>query len=500
MIQKLSDNERETLRRRQMLYNVMTSRAQLMQNLFDERRDIDVECGYPKELTINHYKYLYEREGIATRVVTLWPTECWQQPPRVYETEDATTTAFEDAFDELGKTLAGQSWMVDRETNVIWHYLQRLDDVAGIGQFGAMLIGFSDGDDLMKPVTPGEGLTVNFLRPFDQSMIEITEINDDSSDRRYGWPEQYELQIVDPKNLKTGVYSTKGQKVHWSRILHFADNTTISDVLGTPRMQTVFNRLYDLRKLLGGSAEMFWKGAFPGYSFEVDPELGDIDMDSEAVKEEFAAYADGLQRYMALSGVSAKSLAPQVADPGQHIDAQLQAVALTIGVPQRVFLGSEQAQLASGQDSRRWNGRLTRRNNSTLTPKMLAPLIDRFIEFKVLPEPKEYFIEWPDLDAPTDMDKVEMGAKFTEAIAKYSAAGGQTIVPETEWLVHVMGLPQDLAESIVEAATEAIEEEERELERAMEAQEQIMAKREADELMGGGDDDEQGNQGGNGNN
>ncbi|NIP37253.1 MAG: hypothetical protein GWN12_20630, partial [Thermoplasmata archaeon] len=71
------------------------TRATLLNKLIDSRRDVDLECGYPKQLTTAHYKIMYDREGIATRVVALMPEESWADDPDVIETEDPTETAFE---------------------------------------------------------------------------------------------------------------------------------------------------------------------------------------------------------------------------------------------------------------------------------------------------------------------------------------------------------------------------------------------------------------------
>ena len=75
----------------------------LITELFDDRRDIDEECGYPKDITASQYRYMYDREGIAQKVVKFWPQETWVKRPRIYETEDPTETAFEFEWEALLK-------------------------------------------------------------------------------------------------------------------------------------------------------------------------------------------------------------------------------------------------------------------------------------------------------------------------------------------------------------------------------------------------------------
>lgn len=441
----------------QLVFNaVATMRTQFMNKLLDTRRDIDDECGYPKIITANQYRLLYDREGIAERVVNVYPFESWALDPEIVETDEAATTPFEQAWQDL----------CDRMR--CFSYLQRVDELSGIGHYGLLLLGLDDGAPLDEPV---EGMDdkggkvgqanhrLLYLRAFDESLVDVAGYETDPLNPRFGEPTFYNVTFYDPNTQESGAVATQDQttkRVHWSRVIHVADNRKSSEVFGVPRMRPVYNRLYDLRKLLGGSAEMFWKGAFPGYSFEVSPDMGDVEIDSTALREEFDSYSNGLQRYLALSGVQAKSLAPQVASPAAHIEGQIQAIAITLGVPMRVFTGSEQAQLASGQDARAWNRRLDRRREQYLTPFLVRPYIDRLIAFGVLPEPTEYRVVWPDLAAPTEADKAGIAVQRTEAFSKYVAGGVDSLVPPMEYLTLVAGMSQDEAEAIMEAAYDHI--------------------------------------------
>jgi hypothetical protein len=440
----------------EMAFNAATMRSQFLSKLLDPRRDIDDECGYPKVVTAEQYRLLYDREGIAERVVNVYPFESWALDPEIYETEDADETEFEAAWDALN------------DDYHCYAYLQRVDELSGIGHYGVLLLGLGDGAELSDPVDgmdeAGQQVgkpqhSLLYLRVFDESLVDIASYETDPTNPRFGFPTAYNITFHDPNLQESGAVATQDQttkRVHWHRVLHVADNRKSSEVFGVPRMRPVYNRLYDLRKLLGGSAEMFWKGAFPGYSFEVSPEMGEVEIDSAALRTEFESYSNGLQRYLALTGVQAKSLAPQVADPQAHVDAQLQAIAITLGVPMRVFMGSEQAQLASGQDARAWNRRVDRRREKYLTPMLIRPYIDRLITLGVLPEPVEYTVRFPDLAAPTDEDRAGIALRRTEAFAKYVGGGVDTLIPPMEFLTIVCGMRDEEAEAIMEAAYDHI--------------------------------------------
>lgn len=437
----------------QMMYNTMTTRAKVLQQLIDPRRDINAECGYPDEITIAMYRQTYDREGIAARVVDVFPDECWAVDPVIVETAYTTLNSFE------------QAWLDLDITNNILHYLHRVDRVSGIGQFGVLLLGLSDtkdltkaakgvGDDGVPSKEPGS-YKLLFVRAFDQTLVSIKDWELDLRNPRYGLPKMYTIKQGHPQQVLDGTQPPlQSMDVHWSRIIHVADDRVSSEVFGTPRLQSVFNRVLDISKLLAGSAEMFWKGAFPGYSFELMPNLiGEVEMDKESMRLEFEKYSNGLQRYLALTGVTAKSLEPQVASPEYHMDAQIQALAIAKGVPVRVFIGSEEAKLASTQDARTWNKRLRRRQSKYLAPMLVRPFADRLIALGILPPPEEsplYKITWPDLNSPTDSDKASVAVSWTEALTKYVQSGLVRILPPEAFLTFILEIPLDKAKAMLE--------------------------------------------------
>lgn len=455
----------------QMVHNLFLARKDFLKQTLDaEGRDLNAECGYPDQITKEMYRQLYDRNGIATRVVRLYPEECWETDPEVYEVEESDDTEFETAWKDLGKNLIGESWLqgVSDEGNPIWHYLQRADELSGIGHFGIILLGLSDGKKLSDPA-PGideKGLRTKarpkevkllFLRALDESLVEISEYERDEANPRYGLPKFYNITLASREEGPTAPSQTQ-TKVHWSRIIHIADNCKASEVFGMPRLQNVYDRILDLRKMYGGSAEMFWKGAFPGLSFEMNPDaLETSEIDREEVREEFERYQNGLQRYLAVTGLQAKSLAPQVASPVDHITVQLQAIAITIDVPLRVFMGAEEAKLASTQDAKQWSRRLKKRRTKYITPRIVQPFVNRLIMVGVLPEPQQYFVAWQDLDTPTDLDKADVAVRLTQALAAYISGGVDTIIPPMEFLTHVLKYSTEEATAILEAATDRMD-------------------------------------------
>lgn len=426
-------------------------RAEFLRFMMDGPREIDSECGYPAWLTPDHYRLMYDREGIARRVVNCEPEESWAMDPEINENEDSEETAFEKAVDDLNSK------------HNIWHYLQRLDVLSGIGQYGVLLLGINDGKNLNEPIDGfNDDGTVSktnkyqllFMRPFSEDVVFVKTRETDTSNRRYGLPTMYTVHFRDFPNWGVQAGEIVARDVHWTRMLHAADNRKMSEIFGTPRMQPVWNRLYDLRKIYAASGESFWKGCFSGISFEVNPELADqgVEIDKDSVRKEMDKFTQGLQRYIATTGVSAKTLPTQVTDPTGAVEAHLKAIAISLGIPYRILFGSEEAKLAGNQDSDAWIKRVMKRQGKYLTPMLVRPFIERMIALGVLPEPKEFQVVWPDLHADDDQSTAQVGMTRTQALAAYVQGGVAQLVPPPEYLKHILDMTDDEIKAILKAA------------------------------------------------
>ena len=454
-----------------LVANVLMTRSGLWKKFLQPRTDINDECGFPttSELTAADYRDLYDREAVAARVVEVMPHESWLVSPSIYEDEDVDNdTPFEVAWAELCNLLRGIGWYQGDEGNPIWEALRRADVLSGIGSYGVLLLGLDDGKELLEPV---EGISPNgssagsanparkllYLRAFDESLTATVQYENDQSNPRYGMPTLYNLTFNDPLEARGGFgAATTSHQVHWTRVIHLADNLGSSEVWGVPRVRPVYNNLINLRKLYHGSAQMYWQGAFPGLALEMQPqhdyEFGPEDKD--ALREQLEKYMTGLQRYLALQGLTVKSIAPQVVDPTPQIDVQIEAICIRLGIPKRIFSGSERGELSSSQDQRAWNSRVQRRQNGYLTPRIIVPLVDRLIALGVLPVPESYQVVWPDLDALTEEEQATIAAKRTEALAKYVQGQVETLIPPLDYLVRILKMPREEAVEVLEAAME----------------------------------------------
>jgi len=434
----------------ELVGNASLSRAQLMQSMLDQGgKDINESCGYPEVITPEMYTEMYAREGVGARIVDVWPEETWSEKPAIYENEHPEdATAFETA------------WRSVDEKYHVTSVMARADALSGVGKYGVILLGVNDGKQLNEPIegVDSEDATqateereLLFIRPFMETAVKPTQMETNVRNSRFGRVKEYTIDFMDGN-------TNVSRKVHWSRIIHLADRREMSEIEGVPRMQKSYNRLLDIRKILGGSGEMFWKGGFPGYSFEVDND-GEVEVDKESLRAEMEKYMNGLQRYLALEGVKAKSLAPQVEDPKGHLTCQLDACAMTEGIPKRILFGSEQAELASSQDTKTWNRRVAKRQKYYASPYIIRPVINRLISIGILPFVEAYFIDWEDLNTTSDKEKADVAKAWAEALAKFVQGDVEQVIPIQEFLSILGALPQEQVKQIMDALDDSMAEE-----------------------------------------
>ena len=430
-------------------YSALMSRYMMAAKLgmsFGGDRDIYKALGYKERLTYADYMAQYLRQDIARAIVDRPVQGTWQGDLQLSEPGDADTTPLETAFLELEKQLR------------LKNKLARLDRLASIGHYAVLLIGF---DDITAPESWMEDVKgkrkIMYVKPLSEATAPIVEYEESPQSERYGQPLFYEVAAD-----KTKI------RVHYSRVIHVTTGQLEDDVMGTPVLKPVFNRLKDLEKLVGGSAEMFWKGAFPGYQGKIKDDY-QIDKETkENLKEQLDEYEHGLRRFLIAQGVDLSPLSSQVADPRNHVDVQVQMISAQTGIPKRILTGSERGELASSEDKNSWNAIIQTRREEYAEPTILRPFVDKCIEHGVLTEGK-YVVQWSDLFAVGEKEKAEVGRIRASAIKEYVSQPLATeIIPPAAFMEFMLGFDRDQIELINEMVEEAMIEEER---RAMEDEE-----------------------------
>lgn len=408
---------------------------------FSGARDLYEVLGWKREIRFQDYWNEFERNGIGKRIITAPVASTWYGKVSISETQKQDETTFEKTWKELDEKLS----LIPK--------LIRLDILSGIGRYGVLLLGFSGVEDFSLPFTPGQGTQLLYVQPYHEDNAKIIEWETNARDPRYGKPKMYQVNAAPPDSP---LGTTRPLRVHWTRILHVAEGCLENDVFGTPRLLGSFNRIQDIDKLAGGSAEMFWQGALGGraYVAKENYKFGPNDMTN--LQTEIDEYVHGLRRYQRLQGVDVQDLSPQVSSPKDHIDVQLDLISGDTGIPKRLLIGSERGELASSQDAENWNSRVQQRREQFAEPFILRPFVNLLIQCKILPEVAEgYQIEWTPLTTMGRKETVEVSKIQTETIAAYvNAPGAELLVPEEFFLEEVVGFSRDQIDRIKESRTE----------------------------------------------
>lgn len=406
-------------------------------------RDIYKTLGYPTTVTPDNYHAKYERQDIAKRVIDMLPEDCWRDAPTITEEGEKETQFERDVVAMV-------------EKHAIWEKMLRLDKLARLGEYALLLCGFDDGKQSGEPVQTGNRKLL-FLEPYGDIHASISEYEENVEDERYGKPKVYNL---------TTKFGAKQQvlRVHYSRVVHVSEGNMESSVLGVPALQAIYNRLLNVELIAGGSAEMFWRGAFMGMAFIADKTATFGPQERSEFLEEIENYVHGLKRYMRLKGITPQPLAPQVSDPRGHMDVQLMLVCAATGTPKRKLIGSERGELASTQDDENWDDKVQGRQRNHCETKMVRPFFDLLAETgAVAPHSEDgYTVDWQDIRTPSDKDRAEVADLVAKAVKTYLDGSVDQSIPPEIFFADYLGMSHDKLDQIEMILKEREDEEERE--------------------------------------
>lgn len=398
-------------------------------------RNIYTALGYPTEILFKDYLAKYLRMDIAKAVINRPIEATWRGEVIVKDVDDTKET-LQNAWETLYY-----------ELNLKQKFI-RLDKLASIGRFGILLLGFSDTKtifDWEKPVKKGQGLKLLYVTPFSESGILINTYEQDPTNKRYGLPLTYSINvIINEKESITRI-------VHWTRVIHVTGEILDNEVYGVPILESIYNRLLDLEKLVGAGAETFWRGARPGFTGKVNEDYkvpNGTDL-KDALDAQMLEYEHNLRRFFIAEGVDIQALQQQLADPSGNVDVQIQMISAVTGIPKRILIGSERGELSSNQDKDSWIELITTRREEYAQIQILYPFVDRMMEYGILPLDKEYMADWSSLYEVKELDKVIVGKTRTEALNTYvTNPMASELMPPEMFYKHLLGLTEEQIEEI----------------------------------------------------
>jgi uncharacterized protein len=389
-------------------FNTIATARQLLSRglgeMFGGRRDLYTTFGYTKNFTYEEAIMRYRRLGMVSRIVNAYPDAVWTRPPQYVEGVGATATP---------ANLHRAVLKLDKGVR-FYHYINRADRLAGVGPYSVLLLGFDDvrsNEDLVRPVEKNKN-AIAYMQAYGHGQCKVMEWETDATSPYFGMPKIYSLGLA--TNIP-GAHENTTSPVNWvtvhrDRVIHVIDSPMDNDVYGYPILERVYNSMDDVEKITGGSAEMFWLNGRGGMHIDVDKDTQFTEAHAKDLRQQIDDFQNDLVRVLRTRGVNINQLGAQGVNPEPVFNVVMSMVSIATGIPQRIFIGSEQGKLASEQDRANWAVRLESRRVLQSEPTILHPLIERLQRFGVLPD-EEYNTQWPESFQMSPLERSQTSAQ-----------------------------------------------------------------------------------------
>ena len=415
--------------------------------------------GYKLNPRYDDFYHLYNREGVAKRIIDVIVDSTWNSLPLVTDNQIQDNRDIKvayDPFEDACYKLFHQNKFLSN--------IKRTDKLASIGQYSILVIGTkveatedengnvnTKANELDQPLPQMESVRdIAYLEPYSESQAEVSEWILDPTNENFGKPKMYTITPV--QRSSKGTFAKAVQvKVHPSRVIHITQDNIDDEYFGTPALQNVYNLIYDLVKCTGSNAEIYWLGAYHGLNFDVRDGYELTPEDEEAMEKEIINYTNKLQRFIKTKGITVQPLGSTYTDSSGVINTIMQLIAGAKSIPMRILFGAENGQYAGSVDQDTFFSMISSRRASFAEEGVLKPLIDRLVEAGALPQPKEeeYWFVWPDLVEMAESEKMTsvqtqiqtlssaqsaIEAKMTSLAEVRIALGMPPVVPSEEAL------------------------------------------------------------------
>lgn len=364
----------------------------------DTLHNIYLDFGYPLSLEFFNFWNMYRRFGIARRVVELYPDQTWSDDPIIVGGDQFNR--------ELGKL---------NQDFGLWRRLKGLDTRQRVGRYAGLFMRVRDKVSPENPIVgrlPGLGALVDMI-PLYESQLQVSTTEDNVLKDNYGMPTMYQFTsgTAGNRNEKAG----SSFQIHPSRIIIASEDSDNSGIYGIPVLESIYNSLMDLRKVLGGGGEGFYKNSAQSIVFNLtDPASA---KSNEKILNKFNENFDDFSRNRSrralwTPGMEANVLSSLLLDPKNFADNSLNDVSAGSGIPITLLIGNQTGRLAGDQDSKGFLGQVQARRLDFGTD-MVTDTLDWMIKWGILPA-SPYEVEWPDAMAPSREQKLNNAAKMAE--------------------------------------------------------------------------------------
>ncbi|MDT7834973.1 anti-CBASS protein Acb1 family protein [Aquabacterium sp. OR-4] len=402
------------------------------------------QYGYSDTLGFDHFYRAYSRGGAAFGAVHRLLDKCWEEVPRIKRPDTDDETPWEKKLGDLLKSLKA------------WQKLRDLDRRNMVGRYAGLIYRVADGKRLSEPMERAAKLVD--IVPLFEDQLKVTKWHaDETNAETFGKPAmwQYRRRALSSQGDQQGK-PDEWADVHPSRVQILAEGAAGGDFLdGVPLLRAGFNALVDLEKVRGGSGESFLKNASRNLNINFSPDVSphvvtsnpDGTPSGKTVRQVLGEQVDNLNRsidsVLVTQGADAKALQTTQADPEPAWRVAANDFAASVQIPATILFGQQTGRLASDQDQQDWLARCSSRQVNELTP-MLEEFIRRGQAAGWI-EAGDFEIEWSDLGAPSDKDKVDLADKMANTNKTAMAYGSRPIYTDEE-VRRVGGYHEPIAE------------------------------------------------------
>ncbi len=382
------------------------------------------QYGYKTDLSFQDFRQAYERGGPAHGAVHKILGKCWEKLPRIKQPDADKVTPWEKKITALLKPING------------WQKLMGFDRRNLVGRFSALIYRVADGKPLSEPLEKGSAL--KDLIPIYENQIKVTDWHSDLQDPdNYGKPRMFQYRARgDSLSGDNQGRPEMWADVHPSRVQILAEGADGDDFFeGVPLLKAGFNALVDLEKLRGGGAESALKNAARTIVVKFDaaasPQVITSNPDGtqsaksvrQIIEDQTKALNSNQDTSMVLQGGEATTLQTQASDLSPQWTIAANEFAASVGLPFTILFGQQTGRLASDEDQKDYVARAVGRQVNTLSP-MLTEFVRRMQACGII-DAGDFEIEWPDLGAPTDDQRLDNAGKMVAA-NKTAFDGGST--------------------------------------------------------------------------
>lgn len=398
----------------------------------DTLHNIYLDYGYPLSLTFFNFWSMYRRFGIARRVVELYPDQTWLDDP-IIEGGDKFNKELEKLNGNLG----------------LWRRLKGLDTRQRVGRYAGMFMRVRDNLPPDKPIEgllPGLEALVDMV-PLYESQLQVSSIQDDPIKDDFGMPVMYQFNAgtAGARNEKAGA----SFQIHPSRIVIASEDSDNSGIYGIPVLESIYNSLMDLRKVLGGGGEGFYKNAAQSIVFDLK-DAASAKSNSVLLSKFNEQYDEFSQnrsrRAIWTPGMEAKTLESKLVNPKEFAINSLMDISAGANIPSALLIGNQTGRLAGDQDTKGFLSQVQARRTDFGTD-MITAAVDWMIKWGVLPA-AGYTVEWPDAMAPSAEEKLGNAEKMA-AINKLQFESGGDVAFAGEEIRESAGFdPEELPDEL----------------------------------------------------